>query len=216
MKLRSLSAYLLFTCLLVAVSFSQTQAQQHGEHADTTPTTPAATYENKVATPAGWNMFSPAGNAFSVLLPGKPEETTDRTSVSSGIVVSTHAYTVTTDGGVYLVAVMNDLPLVAEKMSDVYRQSFYDGMWKGMAEGIREELEKNGLTMKLEAGVQRNAVVGGLQGREQDFTVGPLMGRAQMALTGQRAYLTMAFWTDEKTAGERAAFFNSFRVGARR
>lgn len=217
MKLRSPFTTLLFTCLLIAAAFSQARAQQHGEHADTAPVRPPATSETEMTAPAGWKNFTPAGNAFSVLLPSKPEETVARTPISSGIALTTHAYTVTTDNGVYLVAVMDDLPLVAEKMSDTYKQSFYDGMWKGMAEGIREELEKNGLTMKLEPGAQRNAVVGGIQGREQDFTVGPLGGRTQMALSGQRAYLTMAFWTDEqKTESERTAFFNSFKVAERR
>lgn len=217
MKVRSLSIHLFFICLLVAACFSQAQAQQHGEHAETpTAGTPAAN-ETEIKAPAGWNTFAPAGRDFSILLPGKPEESVARTPVSSGIALTTHAYTVTTDGGVYLVAVMSDLPLVAEKMSDAYKESFYDGMWKGMAEGIREELEKNGLTMKLEVGEHRSAIVGGLQGREQDFTVGPLGGRTQMALTGGRAYLTMAFWTDEtKTESERAAFFDSFQIGAKR
>ncbi|MGB9178862.1 MAG: hypothetical protein WCB68_06385 [Pyrinomonadaceae bacterium] len=216
MKLRSLSTCLIFACLLVAACFSQTQAQQHGEHAET-PSSNTSVTVDELPVPAGWNKFAPAGNAFSVLLPSKPEESVARTPVSAGITLTTHAYTVTTDDGVYLVAVMSDLPLVAEKMTDAYKQSFYDGMWKGMAEGIREELEKNGLVIKLETGAQRSVVVGGLQGREQDFTVGSLGGRTQMALTGQRAYLTMAFWTnEEKTAVERAAFFNSFQIGTRR
>ncbi|MGA9995240.1 MAG: hypothetical protein WBP93_07500, partial [Pyrinomonadaceae bacterium] len=124
MKSRSPYIRLLFLSAIVAVSFTQTRAQQHGEHAET-PSSNTSVTVDELPVPAGWNKFAPAGNAFSVLLPSKPEESVARTPVSAGITLTTHAYTVTTDDGVYLVAVMSDLPLVAEKMSDAYKQSFY-------------------------------------------------------------------------------------------
>lgn len=150
------------------------------------------------------------------MLPGQPEENIARSDISAGITVTTHVYTVTNDSGVFMVAHMSDLPMVAEKMPETYKQSFYDGMWKGMAGGIRKELEKNGMLFQVVPVSQRSVVVGGINGREQDFTIGPLQGRAQMALKGQGAFLVMTFLTDEKFVPTRNTFFESFRISAAR
>ncbi|HEX8098308.1 MAG TPA: hypothetical protein VF507_09740, partial [Pyrinomonadaceae bacterium] len=183
------------------------------------PSKPATPYPDpypapaaREVVPAGWKRFSPTAGVFSVLLPGQPEEAVSRTQVFSGTVLTSHAYTASTPGAGYMVAYMTDLPVVAERMPDNFKQQFYDGMWSGMAEGIRKEMEKRGLLFKVQAGPSRRVSVGGVEGRDQFFTIGPLRGRAQMALTGRLAFITFAFWSDDKSTAERIAFFGSFRI----
>jgi len=146
-------------------------------------------------------------------LPKDPTVEVSKSRISESVEVTTDSYTAANDDGVFVVAYVKDLPLEGAKMSESFRQSFYDEMWKGMAEGIRVELEKNGMNFKVDSvGGPRKLVISSYDGREQDFTIGPLQGRAQMILGGQHAYILLTVLAGENAIALRDAFFNSFQI----
>ncbi len=188
-----------------------------GQHIDSTERakSPAAAGNTKrlVAVPPGWLRFSPPSTAFTVVLPKEPTIEVSKSSISDSVQITTNSYTAANDHGVFVVAYVKDLPLEGAKISESFRQTFYDGMWKGMAEGIRVELEKNGLNFKVDAvGGLRKLVINSYDGREQDFTIGPLQGRAQMILGGQHAYILVTVLANDNANPFRDAFFNSFQI----
>ncbi len=146
-------------------------------------------------------------------MPKRPTAEVSKSTISESVEVTTDAYTASNEDGVFVVAYVKDLPLEAAKMSEANRQSFYEGMWRGMAEGIRVELEKNGLTFKVELlGAPEKPKVSGFAGRGQNFTIGPLQGKAQMVLLGQHAYILLSVLADEKAIAHRNVFFDSFEI----
>jgi hypothetical protein len=186
---------------------------QHSASAERANLSKATAATRNVVVPAGWLWFWPATKSFRVLMPKEPTREVSKSTISESVEVTTDAYTASNDDGVFVVAYVKDLPLESAKMSEASRQALYEAIWKGMAEGIRVGLEKNGLTFKVELlGVPVKSTVSGYEGRGQDFTIGPLQGKAQMILLGHHAYVLLSVLADEKAIAHRNTFFDSFEI----
>lgn len=207
----------------VSLSLTQTQAQNAGQK-QTGPPQPVAVNKpgsikviEDASAPAGWKRYEfGEGLVISAILPGHPKEFTEQKSLGGEKLTTMHAFTSETEKAVYTAYYAEDLPFIAERMPEDFRNSFYKGMWLGLAKGMQQGMEEKGLLFKVTLLEQRSIIVENLKGVEQDFTLGPMQGRAQMALSGQRAFMVIALWAEDAPAGERTAFFNSFRVIAKR
>lgn len=167
--------------------------------------------------PKGWKKFQfGEPPLFGVFLPEKHEATGELIPMAGADKpASTYVYVGETETSVYMAMYAEDLPFVGERMPEEIKQSFYDGLWMGMLEGMKSEVEKSGLLFKIVSGEKKKITVSGLEGRSQDFTFGPLNGHARMVIAGQRAYLALIMAPPDG-GGEREAFFNSFEIYAKR
>lgn len=170
---------------------------------------------DEASAPAGWKRYEfGEGPVISALLPNQPREFSEQKSLGGPKPTTMRAYTSKIEEAIFTAFYAEDLPFVAERMTEDIRKSFFDGMWKGFAQGMQKGLEEQGLLFTLTALEQRPITIDGLRGVEQNFTVGPMLGRAQMSIVGQRAFMAIAFWSEDSPPGERTAFFNSFRIHA--
>jgi hypothetical protein len=171
----------------------------------------------EASAPSGWKRYE-FGEVpvISALLPARPEEFVDQEALGGDKPSTMRSYTAESAEGVYTAFYMEDLPFVAEKMPEDVKKSFFDGVWEGLAKGMQKGMEEKGLLFKITRVDPRPITLSGLQGVEQDFTLGPMQGRAQMAMAGQRAYMALAFWTEDEPLTLRTAFFNSFRINVKR
>lgn len=167
--------------------------------------------------PRGWKKFQYGEPPrFSILLPEKHEAAGELVPMAGADKpATTYVYTGETETSVYMAMYIEDLPFIGERMAENLKQAFYDGMWSGMLNGMKSEVEKNGLLFKITSGEKKQITVSGLEGRSQDFTFGPLNGHARMVITGQRAYMAVSMAPPDG-GGERAVFFNSFEIFAKR
>jgi len=185
---------------------------QIGKRPRNTVPPPPTTAKGGSALPAGWQQYQFDAAKFSAAFPAKPEEEAEQVNHGGGLRSTTRSFITSNDAGVFMVAYMSELPINAERMPAHLRQSFYEGMWKGVVDGFREGMKENGLLYEVKVLGGRPVSVGGLDGREQDFMLGPLVGKCQMTLTGQRGYLILTLLGEDASENERAYFFNSFKI----
>jgi hypothetical protein len=168
--------------------------------------------------PKGWKKFQFGGEPvlFAIILPEKHDAAGEHIPMAGADKpATTYVYTGETESSVYMAMCVENLPFVGERMPEEIKQAFYDGMWKGMLEGMKSEMNRTGLLFKVVPGEMKKITVSGLDGRSQDFTFGPLNGHARMVMAGQRAYLALIMAPPDG-GEEREAFFNSFEIYAKR
>lgn len=167
--------------------------------------------------PGGWKKFQFGEPAlFSVILPEKHDAAGELLPLP-GIdkPATTYVYTGQTEAGVFMAMYVENLPFVGGQLPENIKESFYDGMWRGMLQGMKAELERSGLLFEITSGEKKTIMLSGLQGRSQDFTFGPLNGHVRMTIAGQRAYMAVIM-IPPGGGSEREAFFNSFVIHAKR
>lgn len=214
MKLTSLPTKALLTIsLLVSPLIAHAQSARSGQ--GDPPPAKAPTYRafNEASAPTGWRRYEFGSVPMvSAVLPVAPKEFTEQQTLGGDKPSVMHMYTAETDAAMYGVYYAEDLPFIAERMSERIKQSFYEGMVSGFTRGLEQGMSNNGVLMKVEIGERRKVVVDGLDGMAFDFAVGPVNGMALMTILGQRAYMAIAVWTPEAPSGDRNAFFKSFRI----
>lgn len=168
--------------------------------------------------PKGWKKLQFGGKPvlFAIILPEKHEATGELIPMAGADKpATTYIYAGETETSVYMAMCVENLPFIGERMPEEIKQAFYDGLWKGMLEGMKSELNRSGLLFKVVPGEMKKTTVSGLEGRSQDFTFGPLNGHARMVMAGQRAYVAVIMAPPDG-GEEREAFFNSFEIYAKR
>src|SRR5215207_5266205 len=158
----------LVCCCLCGGAFAQS-----GGGAAAPPRRDARAVEN-VAAPQGWKRYEiqyVGGNVLRVVLPAPPEESSDKIPMGKLPPATQHIFTSSDDKGVYVVGYLEGIPagLTADPGA---RASFFNGLWKGLAEGMSAELKKNGLASEVTAKPLRELRVSGQQAQVQDFNVG--------------------------------------------
>ena len=196
--------------LLIVLVASPAAAQE----AQSVPMLPSKLVEDGPA-PRGWGKYVfGAEPLFSALLPIKHEASAQQVPTESGTPVMSYNYFGTTDEGVYMVT-MNVLAAPIGSQSEQRRQTLYEKFTNGFFEGLQSGLEKGGMKYRVTPGELKKRTISGLDGREQDFTIGPLQGHARMVLAGQRIYGAMTMYDPSKPAGERTLFLDSFEIIAK-
>lgn len=165
----------------------------------------------------GWLRYEFGASPFaSVNLPERHETEIEFLPMGANDPASAYIFKGESDDGLYMLQIVENLPIAAERMSAKYKEGFYDGMLGGLANGLRQEMEKNGVMFKLEAGKSKPSKVGALDAREQDVTFGPLKGRVRVVVSGSRAFLILLMETGETFSDFGLAFLDSLEVRAAR
>ncbi|HEX8745919.1 MAG TPA: hypothetical protein VF717_01905, partial [Pyrinomonadaceae bacterium] len=171
-----LGAVLLFTSLPVAA-----QGSRQNQGPPPPPKAPAYRIASDASAPAGWNRYEfGAGPVVSALLPSRPEEFKEIKSLGASKPSTMYTYISDAEGAVYGVYYGEDMPFIAERMPESFRQGFYEGMLKGFIEGVKQGLAASGLLFEVNVGSRRQTKVDGLDGNEFDFGFGPMSGLARM------------------------------------
>jgi hypothetical protein len=178
------------------------------------PAPPAVKVVAGARVPAGWQKYEfGQPRLFAVALPPKYEVETEMVKMAPKLFSPAYTYLGETDDGTYIAYYMENLPLDAARMPEKFKEGFYAGVWQGLVGGIQQEMEKNGVLLKLESGESRAAKVSGLDGREQDFTLGPVSGRVRMVLSGNRIFFALLMEDAETPfSATGLAFLDSLEV----
>jgi hypothetical protein len=167
--------------------------------------------------PLGWKKFQFGEPAlFGVILPEKHESIAELVPMAgAGQPATNYMYSGQTESSVYMAGYIENLPFIAERVPETFKQSFYDGMWRGMLQGMKSALERNGVLFDVVSGEKKNITISGLAGRSQDFTFGPLNGHARIVIAGRRAFMAMSMAPPDG-GSERELFFKSFEIYTKR
>jgi hypothetical protein len=202
----------LVCCCLCGGAFAQT-----GGGAPPAQRSGARAVEN-VAAPQGWKRYEihyVGGSVLSVVLPGQPEESNDKIPMGTLPPATQHIFTSSDDKGVYVVGYLEGLP--AQVTGDpTVRANFFDGLWKGFAEGLSAELKKNKLAFEVTAKPLRQLRVSGHQAQVQDFDVGKFPGSARAVRAGGHSYLVVYISLAETVTDEGTSFLDSFDIRSKR
>lgn len=160
---------------------------------------------------AGWRRYQfGASPAFSVAMPARPDANAERMPSAPDAVV--HFYLTASERGVYGASRLDGLALDMDGVTDAQREGFFREYVTGFAEGFRQGLKANNLDYELTFKPSKKVRAAGRDAFEQELTVGPFQGRAQLVFAGRAAFCVVAIWTAETPAADLQAFFNSFRL----
>jgi len=157
-----------------------------------------------------WIVMTPPDEGFSIQLPVKPEEQTDRNTFDSNT-YKMRLYTSNDEAtGLLYMVVMQEFPELSGVLTpavrlDKFMTGFKDGFAKSLAEssGMKVDLQADrDLTLK-----------GAAIGRQYILSVGESRGLLRTFDANPRNYVLMVVGGDEKRAEVRR-FFDSFEIKA--
>ncbi len=156
-----------------------------------------------------WMVLARAGEGFSVSLPVKPEEDTDRMT-TDGKVYKMRLYT-SVDGAtglIYMVA-MQEFPPAVERLSSALRlEQFMDGFKEGLNKSL------GGLSdAKLDLRRDRDLDLKGHLGLQYTLSLGQTRGLVRAFDGSPRMYVLLVMGAEEKDANV-VRFFDSFEIKA--
>jgi len=161
--------------------------------------------------PAGWKRYSfEKPLAFSLMLPGEPEQ---RTSTFSSQTETSHVFISESNSGVYGATYISDLTAVASKWEESGNKFFYEIFIKDFAAKINNKAGKNiDFESQVKFTSERRVTVGGQEGLERNFSAGDFRGRVQLVRIGQAGFCLVAIWKQSAPPAEQDAFFNSVKI----
>ena len=172
----------------------------------------------KVTAPQGWQRYEihyAGGLALRIMLPSQPEESSEKIPMGQFPDATQHMFTSGDDNGVYVVGYLEGLP-AAMTDDPGNRASFFNGLWKGLAEGMSGELKKNNIPSDVVAKPLREVNVSGHKAQVQDFTVGSFAGTARAVLAGGNSYLLVHISFSDQIKAPGTSFVESFELSPRR
>jgi len=201
----NVAGLLVVTLLAVVCVSAQTPAPQPA----VTPI-PARAVEDPKA-PAGWRRYQ-FGEApiFSVILPSQPEATAEGAPGLPTAVVN--LYITTNDNAVYAASRLQGLGVNMETAPEAARATFFKNYVEGFTRGFHSSLAQNNITHELKMLPPTKVRAANREAFQQDFTVGPLTGRAQLTFAGTAAFCIITVWNPHTPAVDREAFLNSFQL----
>lgn len=179
-----LAASSLLLATLLALSSSPTQAQ----------------------TVLEWITLSPVNEGFTVQLPVKPDEETDRVTLM-GNAYKMRLYTAIdeSDGMLYMV-VMQEFPTLAGVLTPAAR---LDQFMEGFKEGLNKSI--GNATTKVDLQPDRDLDLKGKLGRQFKLAFGETHGLVRAFDVSPRVYVLLVMGADEKNS-RVLRFLNSFDV----
>ncbi len=147
--------------------------------------------------------------SLSLILPSEPEQTTH----DSGAPEMTRIHVSNNKSGVYGVAYLNDLPAAARLSTESGNEFLFNMFIKPIAVSFQRIAQTNNGSLKPRMLEQRKAIVSGIEGLDQDFSLGAFTERARMLRGGQTGICVVAIWKqDTSSIDQTAAFFDSVKV----
>ena len=157
-----------------------------------------------------WVVISPPDEGFSVQLPVKPEEQTDRNTIQSST-YKMRLYTSNDEanGLVYMV-IMQEFPNLSSVLTPAVRlDKFMEGFKEGFAKSLADSAG-----MKVDLQTDRDlSLKGAAIGRQYILSLGETRGLMRAFDANPRTYVLMVLGGDEKKA-EVNRFFDSFVLKA--
>lgn len=211
-----------FLAVLIVVTgaslYGEAQQHQPGPAATPSEITPLRmTVVEEAAALSGWKRYQFGDPVlFSGILPAEPLYQSEKFPVPQGSLV-TRVYMAASASGVYGLNYIESPLTAAPGQVDAQTKTFFNSYMKGFIDGFKKGLEQKGFTdLETKTGPERRVRISGLDGFEQDLTIGPFEGRTQVVFIGRKVYAAIALWRPESPANERTAFFNSFQVRDKR
>jgi hypothetical protein len=164
---------------------------------------PAVAYRPQGGTE--WLLIAPAGEGFSIRMPVKPEEQTDRIPLM-GNTYQMRLYTSVDEANrmVYMVA-MQEFPSAIGALEPAKRlEQFMTGFNEGFAKSMGEN-------RKVEIVPERDLNLKGHLGRQYKVSVGESRGLIRAFDASARMYLLLVMGGDEPNASV-GRFFDSFEI----
>lgn len=197
--------------VLSSIAQSSASSASHG------PPTPLPRVVEDKNVPAGWKRYQfvyGGGDILSMVLPSAPEEYEGKGQVATDVLITmmTHALAANTKTAGYTGFYASDLSVAAEQMTEKQKATFYESLWMGVTKGAVKAFAEAGQKVETSALEKRVMIISGQEGIEQNFSVGPLQGKARMILAGHYAYGAFALWGPGTTAEDVEAFLSSFQV----
>jgi len=132
---------------------------------------------------------------------------------NSGAPEMTRVHVSNTRSGVYGVAYLNDLPAAARLSTESGNEFLFNMFIKPIAVSFQRIAQTNNGSLKPRMLEQRKAIVSGIEGLDQDFSLGAFTERARMLRGGQTGICVVAIWKqDTSSIDQTAAFFDSVKV----
>ena len=156
-----------------------------------------------------WIVITPPDEGFSVQLPVKPEEQTDRNTFETNT-YKMRLYTSNDEAtGLLYMVVMQEFPEFSGVTPAARLDNFMDGFKQGFAKSLAE---LSG--MKVDVQVDRDInLKGAAIGRQYILSLGEMRGLLRAFDANPRTYVLMVMGGDEKKA-EVSRFFDSFVIKA--
>ena len=174
------------------------------------PASSQTTSSNSANLPNGWQVYNLGSkDTFKVAMPAKPgvESQSIKTGDSTAKV---SYYTASSNDILTVIADISNLPLTADRMSEDTKLYLFKKVREGLVEGMRSELDKNGVKTEIKFGTQKNVTVKGASGYEQDMNVGPFAGRARMLSVKDHIYIFFTLLLEESQESLMGGFLDSF------
>lgn len=208
----------LLACALVVLAAGAPVARgRAGGQGGRLPEGRPADAAGSVKPPPGWKrheLKNTNGDVISVLLPRQPDNFPGgKLKSPTGHTLAANVFMVAADAKFYFVVFVDELPVAAERMTEVERADLLHDCWMAVAAQVRQALrEKYDMAVEIGAFDQRARNLNGREGREQRFFVGANEGCAQMILADRSAYLLVGIWPQDAPVDEHTPFFQSFEV----
>jgi len=155
-----------------------------------------------------WIVITPPDEGFSVQLPVKPEEQTDRNTFETNT-YKMRLYTSNDEAtGLLYMVVMQEFPELSGVLTPVVR---LDKFMVGFKDGFAKSLaESSGMKVDLQA--DRDLTLkGAAAGRQYIISIGETRGLLRAFDANPRNYVLIVIGGDEKSA-EARRFFDSFEI----
>jgi hypothetical protein len=161
--------------------------------------------------PTGWRRYQ-FGDAplFSVILPAAPEVSAERAPEVPNAVVS--LYVSLNENAIYAASRIEGLGLNMESASEGARQLYFKNYIEGFGRGFQTSMKQNNIDHELKMLPPTKVKAAGRNAYQQDFTVGPFTGRAQLTFAGSSAFCIMTVGNQRTPAADREIFLNSLQL----
>lgn len=171
---------------------------------------PSSTNSNSSKTPRGWQIYNlGAKDGFRIALPKKPESESQEMKIS-GKTINVTYFTASSDDIFTVIADIYDLPMDAARFTEENKLYLFKKVREGLVEGMKSELDKNGLKPEIKFYTQSSVKLNGLSGYEQDLQVGPIKGRARMLSVKDHIYIFFTMLLDGSKETLVGDFLDSF------
>ena len=155
-----------------------------------------------------WTKLAPAGEGFSVQMPGKPQGQSTRVQISGDEYLS-RMYT--SEGlsprGLYIAVMQEFPPVVANLQSSQRLDNFIDGFRKGFVKALTSNCPD--VDVKLE----RELIVREHPARQYSFVCGGFPGTIRVIDNTQRMYVLLVMSTEQPEHSDQATkFLQSFEL----
>jgi hypothetical protein len=195
--------------------FALTTVEGHGKAqtgANVKPSNPVQTelpfraVEN-VSAPVGWKRYQFGDPVlFSVVLPGEPvaSSNSEARGDENGVV---HLFLARDGMSFYGLSYGR-----VREATDRLQQRRAPNFLAGVVDGIIRMIKEKGVRDEPKVGELRSAKVAGLDGYEVEAVIGRLVITARAATLGDNLYAIYVMRSEEGSASNRSAFFNSFEI----